>query len=208
MALASGRATVLLGRVGEPSIADAFDLPSVAPAGDVAVDARAVSAVIERLKRVSDVPSTATPASAPDLRALVDAPGTLDAVTYDIFENLVHSWFVHLGAEITRAGRTERADFRLRHGERHYLVEVKKLSRQGRVPVESVKKLADAVLLAGNAGGILVTSSPLTAAAESIAIQNNIHVISIRDLVDFGSIDELVRAGSGASSETGAVAGG
>jgi hypothetical protein len=187
IALGAGIPTILVGAVGEPSVVDAFDLPSVAPTGSPVLDAHAVMTILERLPptRRHRLPPTS-------LSALVADPETLDSIDSDAFEQLVWQWFISSGAELERVGPLAGADFRLHHDNREFLVEVKKRSRQGRVPVDGVRSLAHAVQHSGSAGGLLITSSPLTSAARSIAEESAIAVLTPPELVAFSSLGELV----------------
>lgn len=188
IALGSGRATVLVGSVGEPSIVDELDLPSVAPSGSALRDAHAVAATIERVTQT--LPErTASPVT---LDALAADPAALEATDYQMFETLVLEWFEKVGAVVEPSAPDEGCDFRLRYENRDFLVEVKKLSRQGRVPVEALRSLIQAVHVSGSAGGILITSSPLTSAALSIARENSIAVLSLPDLVASSSVGAMV----------------
>lgn len=196
MALGSGRPTILLGSVGEPSAADAFDLPSVAPTGSTVLDAQGLAVAIERISNQKSLVSPAAPSQPITLNALAENPSRLDSVSYASFEALVRDWFgktVATNESVSSGGRDGGYDFKLSHEGAEYLVQVKKVSHQGRVPVEVVRSLADAVRLSGSAGGVLVTSSTLTAAAQSIAQQSQLRVLSLYDLAAASSSHELLK---------------
>jgi HJR/Mrr/RecB family endonuclease len=67
------------------------------------------------------------------------------------------------------------------------LVEVKKLSAQSRVSVDTVRRLQSAVSVEGASFGVLVTTSGYTAAAVAMAIDAPILLRTVRDLVHVGS---------------------
>jgi len=183
--------TLLAASTGSAVPADVMAVPFVQIGGEVARDVQTIVRRVGELTRTSPL-STATFDSAESaLQAAAEQPAVLEAMSPTDFERLVMEFFKEQGYDVIAEAPTRDAgvDFALKSPSdgSTILVEVKKLSAQSRVSVDTVRRLQSAVSVEGASFGVLVTTSGYTAAAVAMAIDAPILLRTVRDLVHVGS---------------------
>jgi HJR/Mrr/RecB family endonuclease len=84
-------------------------------------------------------------------------------------------------------------DFTIQKDNERVAVEVKKLSKQSRVSVETVRRLLSAVHVAGGSLGILVATSGYTAAALGLAAGTPILLLTLEEILAAKSNKDLLQ---------------
>lgn len=180
---------------------------SIVPPGALAVPfvqltedvSRNTQTIVRRIGELKERTMSARPVYASASSALKDAvehPALLEAMSHADFEQIVREFFEEQGYAVSSESLTHDTgvDFVVASptDKRKILVQVKKLSAQGRVSVDTVRRLETAVSVFGAALGIVVASSGYTAAAAAMATGAPIILRTLKDLVASRSVQELL----------------
>jgi CspA family cold shock protein len=134
------------------------------------------------------------------LRAAIREPEVLESLTSADFERLVIELFKERGFTINTRPSTfdTGVDLVLKpeQGNKLILVQVKKLSRQSRVSVKTVREFLSAVSAAGETQGILITTSEYTAAALALAARTSIVLRTLDEILAADSEKQLLESES------------
>jgi len=172
---------------GELVPSDLASVPYVQLTGDILRDAQAIARRARDLRRLlSKAPSTFDSAEAA-LRAATSEPALLESLSPADFERLVMKLFEERGYIVTRSSSASDLgiDFTIK-SERDatpILVQVKKLSRQSRVSVETVRRLLAAAAVVSPATCMLIATSGFTAAAAALTVGSPILLRTLEDLL-------------------------
>jgi hypothetical protein len=198
LGLAAGASvpTLITAPVGELLPADLASVPYVQLTGDILRDAQTIARRANELKGLSLTKPTKFESAEAALRAAIREPAVLESLSPSDFERLVMELFKERGYAVTatRSTRETGFDFAIEsHKDREVvLVEVKKLSRQSRVSVETVRRLLSAVSAVGAPLGMLVATSGYTAAALAFAAGTPILLRTLEELLAAKSEKELL----------------
>lgn len=179
--------TLLAALTGSAVPADVMAVPFVQIGGEVARDVQTIVRRVGELTRATPL-STATFDSAESaLHAAAEQPAVLEAMSPVDFETLVMEFFKEQGYDVIAEAlaRDAGVDFALKSPSNGstILVEVKKLSAQSLVSVDTVRRLKASVSVKGASFGVLVTTSGYTAAAVAMATDAPILLWTVKDLV-------------------------
>jgi len=198
LGLAAGASvpTLIAAHAGDSLPADLASVPYVQISGDVSKDARAIARRIINLEGLASgkVPKFHSAEAA--LQAAVKDPALLESISPFDFEKLVAKLFQERGydVQVDRSTRDTGVDFSIRSTDKQdlVLVEVKKLSRQSRVSVDSVRKLLNVVSSLGATVGMLVAPVGFTAAALALAAGTPLLLRTLEDVLSAKTEKELL----------------
>ncbi len=200
LGLAAGASvpTLITAPVGELLPADLASVPYVQLTGDVLRDAQTIARRAKDLEILSPTKPTKFKSAKAALRAATRDPAVLESLSPTGFERLVIELFKERGYEVTSTGSMldSGVDFAFEsHKNRELiLVEVKKLSRQSRVSVETVRKLLSAVSAVGARLGMLVATTDYTSAALALAAGTPILLRTLKEILAAKSEKELLES--------------
>jgi len=187
---------LIAGSAHESLPADIASVPYVRLTGDDARDAQVVARRVKDLQSEVSGKLTTFDSAEATLRAAARDPQVLESLGPMEFEHLIGQLLKERGfiVEASRTGRDLGADFAIKSdaGREVALVEVKKLSRQSRVPVEAVRNLLSAVSRTGVSRGLLVSTAGYTAAALALAEGAPILLRTLQDVLAAKSLKELL----------------
>jgi hypothetical protein len=172
---------------GELVPSDLASVPYVQLTGDIFRDAHAIARRARDLRRLlSRAPDRFDSAEAA-LRAATSDPALLESLSPADFERLVIELFEERGYAVARPSSASDLgiDFTIK-AERDaapILVQVKKLSRQSRVSVETVRRLLTAAAVVSPAKCMLIATSGFTAAAAALTVGSPILLQTLEDLL-------------------------
>jgi Restriction endonuclease/TIR domain len=176
-----------------------FDIASVPYVRLTGNDTRDAQIVVHRVKDLQSEVSKKAPefdSAEATLQAAARDPQVLESLGPIEFERLIGQLLKDRGfaVESLGAGRDVGADFAIKSdtGNEVALVEVKKLSRQSRVPVEAVRNLLSAVSRTGVSRGLLVSTAGYTAAALALAEGAPILLRTLKDVLAAKSLHDLL----------------
>lgn len=183
--------TLLAAPTGSAVPADVIAVPFVQIGGEVARDVQTIVRRVSELTRTTPLSNATFDSAESALHAAAEQPSVLEAMSPIDFERLVMEFFKEQGYDViakdpTRDAGVDFAFISPLDGST-ILVEVKKLSAQSRVSVDSVRRLQSAVGVEGASFGVLVTTSEYTPAAVAMATDAPILLWTVRDLVNVGS---------------------
>lgn len=172
---------------------DLASVPYVQLSGDVLRDAQTIA---RRVKGLQGPLSTKPPkfeSAEAALRAATLEPKALESLSPGDVERLVMELFKERGYAVSTT-RDTGVDFAIKSQDEkeHVLVEVKKLSRQSRVSVETVRRLLSAVSVARAPLAMLVATSGYTAAALALAAGAPIVLRTLEQILAAKSVKELL----------------
>jgi hypothetical protein len=175
---------------------DIASVPYVRLTGDDTRDAQVVAHRVKDLQSEVSKKSTKFESAEAALQAAVRDPQVLESLGPVEFENLIGQLLKERGfiVESLRTAPDVGADFALKSdaGKEVALVEVKKLSRQSRVSVETVRNLLSAVSNTGASRGLLVSTAGYTAAALALAAGAPILLRTLQDVLAAKSLKDLL----------------
>jgi len=196
LAAGAGVPTLVTARAGDPLPADLATVPYVQLTGDVLRDAQTIVRRAKNLQGLSKSKVARLSSAEETLRAASREPALLEALAPLEFERLVGEFFKERGFEVstTSPTRDARVDLVLTSptDKKVLLVEVKKLSRQGRVSVDAVRKLLGVLSVAGAPLGMLVSTSGYTAAALALAAGTPVLLRTLEEILAAKSTNDLV----------------
>jgi hypothetical protein len=179
--------TLIVALTPELLPAHLVSIPYVHLTGDVSRD---LHEVVQRTKALAEPPRPKPVGLGSAHAALLAAarePTLLEALSPMEFEALTKRLFEERGYRVL-GGRSDEAwgsDFLIDVGDRGLVaVEVKKLSRQGRVSVETVRNVSAAVAAVGASSGMVVSSSGFTTAAQAFAQATRVALVGLPDLLE------------------------
>lgn len=199
LATGAGVPTLIAATTGEALPADLASVPYVQLTGDLSRDAQAVA------RRVKDMEGLSLPKPRPfasaeaALSAASQDASVLEALAPSEFEKLVGDLFQERGFEMLARPQAadSGADFVLRSPEdgQVIVVEVKKLSKQSRVSVESVRRLLGAVsTIADAAIGVLVSPAGFTGAALALGATGPVVLKTLEEILAAKSKRDLLES--------------
>jgi hypothetical protein len=198
LGLATGASVPILiaAPAGEPLPADLSSVPYVQLAGDTLRDSQMVARRVDELGNLARTGPLKYESAEAALRAAVQEPAILESLNPVEFERLVMELFKERGYAVTavESGRDIGIDFAIKKDNKLVLVEVKKLSRQSRVSVETVRRLLEAISTLGASLGILVATSGYTTAAVGLAAGTPVLLRTIEEILAAKSSRSLLRA--------------
>ena len=158
---------------GEALPADLSSVPYVQLAGDSLRDSQMIARRAKDLRNVARTEPQKFDSAEAALRAAIREPAVLESLSPSDFERLVMELFKERGYLVTTlasgSGRDIGVDFAIKRDNEIVLIEVKKVSRQSRVSVETVRRLLSAIPIAGASLAVLVATSGYTTAALELA---------------------------------------
>jgi hypothetical protein len=201
MGLASGVSVPILvaAQPGEVLPADLASIPYVPLTGDVSRDAQVIALRTKELEGIAVTKETHFKSAEAALHAASKNPAMLESLNPYDFERLVAELFKERGYEVEVPSSSHEigADFILKAKDEQELVvvEVKKLSRQSRVSVETVRQLLGAVTgVAGASLGMLVSTSGFTAAAFALAAGTPLILRTLEEVLAAKSEKDLFKS--------------
>jgi nucleoside 2-deoxyribosyltransferase len=199
LAAGAGVPTLIVARAGEALPADLARVPYVQLTGDSLRDGQTIARRVKDLEGLSSARPVKFSSAEAALRAASEDPAVLEALAPSDFEQLVADLFRERGYEVSATPPTRDAgvDIVVRSPEdgQLLLVEVKKLSRQGRVSVEAVRRLLGTVSLASDVAlGILVSPSGFTGAAMALAATGPVVLRTLEEILAARSKRDLVES--------------
>lgn len=178
--------TLIAVSAGNSVPADVMAVPFVQIGGEVARDVQTIVRRVTELARAIPMPTATFDSAQATIHAAAEQPALLEAMSPVDFERLVMDFFKEQGYDVLddEPARDAQVDFALKSPSdgSTILVEVKKLSVQSLVSVDTVRRLQSAVSVVGASWGLLVTSSGYTAAAIAMATDAPILLWTIKDL--------------------------
>lgn len=197
LAAGAGVPTLIVSNPRESLPMDLASVPYVQLTGDLLRDGQIIARRVKDLEGLSSPKPGKFASAEAALRAATQNPAVLEALAPSDFERLVAGLFRERGYEVsaTPPGRDSGADLIVRSPEdgQMMLVEVKKLSKQSRVSVESVRHLLGAVsAVSGAALGVLVTTSGFTGAAMALGAAGPVVLKTLEEILAAKSKRELV----------------
>lgn len=199
LGLAAGASvpTLIAARTGDSLPADLASVPYVQISGDISKDARVITRRILNLEGLASAKAPKFHSAEAALQAAVKDPALLESIRPLDFEKLIAELFKERGYEVQvdRSTRDTGIDFAIRSSDKRdlVLVEVKKLSRQSRVSVESVRKLLNVVSGWGATVGILVAPAGFTAAALALAAGTPLLLLTLEEILSAKTEKELLK---------------
>lgn len=198
LGLAAGASvpTLITAPPGEPLPADLASVPYAQLTGDILRDAQTIVRRVRELEGRSSAKSMTFSSAEEALRAASQDPAVLEALAPSEFEQLVAKLFKEHGYEVSTTPpiRDAGVDLVVRSPKDNQvlMVQVKKLSRQSRVSVETVRRLLATVSLAQGSLGVLVSTSGFTAAALALAGGTPIVLRTLEQILAARSKTELI----------------
>jgi HJR/Mrr/RecB family endonuclease len=175
---------------------DLASVPYVQLTGDLLRDAQTIARRTRDLQGIASTKPEKFESAEAALRAATQDPAVLESLSPGDFEGLVTRLFKDRGYEVTTTPfmHDTGADFVIESpkSKELVLVEVKKLSRQSRVSVETVRRLLSAVSTAHAPLGLLVATSGYTAAAIALAAGTPILLRTLEEILAAKSEKELL----------------
>jgi HJR/Mrr/RecB family endonuclease len=202
LAMGASVPTLITAPAGELLPADIASVPYVQLTGDILRDAKTIARRTNELRGVSP-PTKPTKFKSAEaaLQAATRDPAILESLSPIDFERLVKELFKERGYAVTPTRFTGElgVDFVIKsENESEYgefvLVVVKKLNRQSRVSVETVRRLQFAVSVMDAPMGMLVATSGYTAAALALAAGTPILLRTLDDILAAKSKKELLES--------------
>ncbi len=199
LGLAAGASvpTLITAPVGELLPADLASVPYVQLTGDNLRDAQTIVRRTNELRGISPAQSTDFDSAEAALQAATQDPTVLESFSPHQFERLVMNLFKERGYIVfdTNTVAQMGIDFSIRSSlsTKRILVQVKKLNRQSRVSVETVRRLLSAVSTF-EVPLILVATSGYTAAALSLAAGTPVLLRTLDDILAAKSEKELLKS--------------
>ncbi len=185
---------------------DLASVPYVQLSGDGPRDAQTIARRANELKGEPSIQLTNFESAEAALRAASRDPEVLEALSPFHFEQLVKELFEQRGYAIEpkESIQDTQVDFAFesQNDKKRILGQVKKLSRQSRVSVETVRKLVSAVSAVNAPLGILVATSGYTAAASAFAAGTRILLRTLEEILAARSERELLDPGSAVAAES------
>lgn len=198
LGLAAGASVPILivARPGEHIPSDLASVPYVQLTGDSLRDAQTIVSRAEELGGSAPARSRIFKSADATLRTASRDPAFLESLSPTDFERLVVELFKERGYEVAATSHTHDigADIILtsKKNKDNVLVELKKLSRQSRVSVESVRNLLGVVSNFGAAAGVLISTSGFTASALALAAHTSIILRTLDEVLAARSEEELL----------------
>jgi hypothetical protein len=197
LGLAAGASVPILiaAPAGELLPADLGSVPYVQLAGDTFRDAQIIARRANDLRKLARTAPLKFKSAEAALRAAVRHPALLEILSPTDFEQLVMGLFRERGYEVTamESGRDIGVDFTIEKDNEVVAVEVKKLAKQSRVSVETVRKLQSAIPVVGASLGILAATSGYTTAAISLAAGTPVLLRTLEEILAAKSKKDLLR---------------
>lgn len=197
LGLAAGASVPLIiaAKAGELLPSGLTSVPFVQLTGDSLRDAQTIARRIEDLRGLVTSSTNELGSGEKTLQAAVRDPRLLESISPMEFERLVAELFLERGYSVVRTPNGSADLIIERQGSNEaIIVEVKKMSRESRVSVETVRRFADLVSHFGaEAVGILVSTSGFTSAAVALAASTPIALRTLEDLLGAKSNRELFR---------------
>lgn len=200
LGLAAGASvpTLITAPAGELLPSDLASVPYVQHTGDILRDAQSIARRTNELRGVSPTKPTKFKSAEAALQAAIRDPVVLESLSPHDFERLVMELFKERGYAVTTTRSTGDigVDFVIKSEKDRelVLVEVKKLNRQSRVSVETVRRLLSAVSTVGAPLGMLVATSGYTAAALALAAGAPILLRTLEEILAAKSQKELLES--------------
>jgi hypothetical protein len=196
LGLAAGASVPMLiaAKAGELLPSGLNSVPFVQLTGDSLRDAQTIARRMEDLRGLVTSSTDQLGSGEEALQAAVRDPRVLESISPIEFERLVAELFRERGLNVTRTPNAA-ADLVVESqgGNETIIVEVKKMSRESRVSVETVRRFSDVVSLFGAAAsGVLVSTSGFTSAAVALAANTPIVLRTLDELLAAKSSRELV----------------
>jgi len=181
---------VLIATVDQATVPfDVATTPYLRLEGDPEEDARAI---LRELDMLSLKPPTRVPtfdSAVSGLRALAESPELADLVSPRAFEELLQRYFRDLGYDVRTETTTDLGyNFSINGSTENavVLVQAKKYRSDSRVSLDRVRALAGTVSSVGAAGGLLVTTAGVTAAASELADRTSVMALTLDTLLARG----------------------
>jgi hypothetical protein len=188
--------TLIAARPGESLPANLASVPYVQLTGDVFRDANEIGRRMKDLEGLSSPKVVEFSSAEGALLAASRDPAVLEALAPSDFERLIARLLRERGFELEQSPSDRDAGVdivaRAPGDGQILLVEVKKLSKQGRVSVDAVRRLLAAVSLAPDAIGVLVSTSGFTAAAAALAAGSPIVLRTLEEILAARSKGDLL----------------
>jgi len=201
LGLAAGASVPILiaAAAGEPLPVDLSSVPYVQLAGDNFRDAQTIARRANDLKKLAQKEPVMFDSAEAALQAAVHDQSRLESLSPFEFERLVMELFKERGYAVTamEPGRDTGGDFAIKKGNELVVIEVKKLSKQSLVSVETVRRLLSAVPVIGASLGIVIATSGYTAAASGLAAGAPILLRTLEEILAAKSKDDLLELKSG-----------
>ncbi len=198
LAAGAGVPTLIAARAGELLPADLASVPYVQLTGDIIRDTQMIARRTNELRGITQSKPAKFKSAEAALQAAAKDATLMEALSPADFERLVRNLFKERGYAVTVTNATYDigVDFALksRKDKEIVLVEVKKLNRQSRVSVESVRRLQSAVSTVRAPLGMLVTTSFFTASALALAEGTPILLRTLEEILSAKSEEELLRS--------------
>ncbi len=194
LAVGAGVPTLIAAAARELLPADLAAVPYVQLTGDILTDAQVVARRTSELKVVSSSKATQCQSAEAALQAAARDAALLESLQPTEFERLLMQLFKERGYAVTPAAPDMGADIVISTGKGRILIEVKKLNKQSRVSVETVRQLSAAVSAVGASIGMLVATSGYTAAAIAFAASTPIILRSLEQILAARSEQELLES--------------
>lgn len=193
VAIGAGVATLISAHPGVLLPSHLASVPYVQVTGDRLRDAQTIA---QRAGELPTLGSTAIPpgqSASETLSSVLRDRARLESLSPQAFEQLVRSLFEERGFTVTGTSAADQGgDFVIesRKDREIVLVEVKKLNAQGRVSVESVRRLLSALSPQLAPSGMIVSTAGFTAAALALAEETSITLRTLEELLAERSASE------------------
>lgn len=193
----AGIPMLVAARAGDPLPPELVSIPYVRLSGESSRDTHEIVRRTLELAGPPRTPAEDFESAQAALSAASHDPSALALLSAVEFENLVLRLFQERGFTVISgpAVRDWGGDFVI-DSDTPILVEVKKRSSQSRESVQTVRILSGLVAAAGAAGGIVVSSSGFTAAAQAFAQTTRIALLTLEELLTEGSTASLPGLGN------------
>jgi Restriction endonuclease/TIR domain len=194
LAAGAGVPTLVASSGGEFLPSDLASLPYVHLSGDHARDAQQIVSRLRDLEGLASAPPSQFSSAKATLKAASREPTLLEALSPEEFEELVARLFREQGYRVEVTPDASGVDFTLesQSDRRRVIVQVKKLSRQGRVSITAIRELAAAVTSADGGEGMLIATTRFTAAARAIANESGLILRTLEDILRSDSEETLL----------------
>ena len=187
---------IMIASTAEGLVPDALaSVPFVKRSGDSLRDAQAIARQLDSLQRVPTPRPTRSSSAEETLREAVRDRTLLESLSPLDFEYLVAELLRERGYVILRRQRDDAGVDLVatpQSSETRIVFEIKKLSAQSRVSVESVRRLGSAVANAHASLGVLVATGGFTPAALALASGGPILLRTLEELLAANSDNELL----------------
>jgi len=198
LGLAAGASVPILVTAHTHSLlpSDLATVPYVQLTSDILRDAQTIVRRAEELEGLGATKKFSFNSAEAALQAASRDPAVLESIAPSDFARLIAELFKERGYEVAQPNPSGDAMVDLvmtsEKDKEIVLIELKKMSRQSRVSVETVRQLLGMVLSMGAAAGILVSTSGFTSAALALAAGTPVVLRTLEEILEAKSKSELL----------------